>query len=313
MRIAICDDEPEIRNDIERKIRLLYPETEILLYEDGRTLLDAEAPFDIVFLDIRMEGMNGMEAARALRAAGSDAVIIFVTALEEYVYEAFDVGAFHYLVKPLDRGKFYEVLSKAVTQCQNRRRECTNAVAGCRNAAAEHQNTGMNYGNTAAGRPNTGMNYRNTAAGRPNTGMNYGNTAAKRQNTGTNYRNTAAETARMEPGITVKTGAVTERIRLSEIYYLEVFNRKIILHKKNETVEFYGKMKEMEQRLGDDFMRTHRAYLVNLRYVRKYNAAEITLENGQTVLIAKQKYAQFVKQYMRYVRKATGGEEAADE
>lgn len=285
MKIAICDDEPEIRNDIERKIRLLYPETEILLYEDGKALLDAEAPFDIVFLDIRMEGMNGMEAARALRAAGSDAVIIFVTALEEYVYEAFDVGAFHYLVKPLDRGKFYEVLSKAVTQCQNRRRECTNAVAGCRNAAAEHQNTGMNYGNTAAGRPNTGMN----------------------------YRNTAAEAARMEPGITVKTGAVTERIRLSEIYYLEVFNRKIILHKKKETVEFYGKMKEMEQRLGDDFMRTHRAYLVNLRYVRKYNAAEITLENGQTVLIAKQKYAQFVKQYMRYVRKATGGEEAADE
>lgn len=271
MRIAICDDEPEIRNDIERKIRLLYPETEILLYEDGTTLLDAKAPFDIVFLDIRMEGMNGMDVARALRTAGVDAVIIFVTALEEYVYEAFDVGAFHYLVKPLDRGKFYEVLSKAVTQCQNRRTECTNAVAGCTNTAAEHQNAGINC------------------------------------------RNTGTEAARMEPGITVKTGAVTERVRLSEIYYLEVFNRKIILHKKDETVEFYGKMKELEQRLGDDFMRTHRAYLVNLRYVRKYNAAEITLENGQTVLIAKQKYAQFVKQYMRYVRKATGGEEAADE
>lgn len=271
MRIAICDDEPEIRNDIERKIRLLYPEIEILLYENGQALLDTEAPFDIAFLDIRMEGMNGMDVARALRAAGSDAVIIFVTALEEYVYEAFDVGAFHYLVKPLDRGKFYEVLSKAVTERQNR--------------VTERQNTGAEYQNTAAGRGNTG----------------------------TNYRNTGTEAARMEPGITVKTGAVTERVRLSEIYYMEVFNRKIILHKKDGVIEFYGKMKELEQRLGDDFMRTHRAYLVNLRYVRKYNAAEITLENGQTVLIAKQKYAQFVKQYMRYVRKATGGEEATDE
>lgn len=263
MRIAICDDEPEIRNDIERKIRLLYPEIEILLYEDGQALLDTKAPFDIAFLDIRMEGMNGMDVARALRAAGSDAVIIFVTALEEYVYEAFDVGAFHYLVKPLDRGKFYEVLSKAVTARQNTVAECQNTAAGC-------------------------------------------------QNTGTNYRNIGVEAVRMEPGITVKTGAVTERVRFSEIYYMEVFNRKIILHKKDGVIEFYGKMKELEQRLGDDFMRTHRAYLVNLRYVRKYNAAEITLENGQTVLIAKQKYARFVKQYMRYVRKATGGEEAAD-
>lgn len=269
MRIAICDDEPEVRNDIERKIRLLYPEMELLLYEDGQELLSTEALFDIIFLDIRMEGMNGMEAARALRAAGSDAVIIFVTALEEYVYEAFDVGAFHYLVKPLDRGKFYEVLSKAVTERQN--------------CAAERQNTGAECQNRAAGCKNARTEYRN------------------------------AEAARMEPGITVKTGAVTERVRLSEIYYMEVFNRKIILHKKDGVIEFYGKMKDLEQRLGEDFMRTHRAYLVNLRYVQKYNAAEITLENGQTVLIAKQKYAQFVKQYMHYVRKAAGWEEAGDE
>lgn len=257
MRIAICDDEPEIRNDIEKKIRPLYPGMEILLYEKGQALLKAEAPFDIVFLDIRMEGMNGMEAARALRAAGSDAVIIFVTALEEYVYEAFDVGAFHYLVKPLDAGKFYEVLSKAVTECRNR--------------------------------------------------------VTERGDRGEECGNAVAEAARMKPVITVKTGAVTERVRLSEIYYLEVFNRKIILHKKDGVIEFYGKMKELEQRLGDDFMRTHRAYLVNLGYVQKYNAAEITLENGQTVLIAKQKYAPFVKQYMRYVRKKAGGEEAVDE
>ena len=243
MRIAVCDDEPEILNDIERKIHRLYPEMEVFLYEDGQTLPDAKIAFDILFLDIRMEGRDGMETARALRGTGSRAVIIFVTALEEYVYDAFDVGAFHYLVKPLDGAKFFNVLKKAVEECKN---------AG-------------------------------------------------------------TETMSAETGIMIKHGAVTERILFSEIYYLEVFNRKIVLHRKDDTIEFYGKMKELEESLGNDFMRTHRAYLVNLRHVRKYNAAQVTLENGQTVLLAKQKYAQFVKQYMHFVRRETGGEETADE
>lgn len=49
---------------------------------------------DILFLDIQMPGLDGMEAARKLRASGKKTVIIFVTALEEYVFKAFDVGAF---------------------------------------------------------------------------------------------------------------------------------------------------------------------------------------------------------------------------
>ena len=191
MRIAVCDDEPEILNDIESKIHRLYPEMEVFLYEDGQTLLDAKIAFDILFLDIRMEGRDGMETARALRGAGSRAVIIFVTALEEYVYDAFDVGAFHYLVKPLDGAKFFNVLKKAVEECKN---------AG-------------------------------------------------------------TETMSAETGIMIKHGAVTERILFSEIYYLEVFNRKIVLHRKDDTIEFYGKMKELEKSLGNDFMRTHRDYI----------------------------------------------------
>ena len=102
----------------------------------------------------------------------------------------------------------------------------------------------------------------------------------------------------------------------SEIAKLEKSRQKKKEKISNLTAELKAdntKMKELEKSLGNDFMRTHRAYLVNLRHVRKYNAAEITLENGQTVLLAKQKYAQFVKQYMHFVRRETGGEETADE
>lgn len=95
MKIAVCDDERTVREDIAGKIEFLFPETDVFLYESGNILLQSEENFDIVFLDIQMKGINGMDTAKKLRESGSDAVIIFVTALEEYVYQAFDVDAFH--------------------------------------------------------------------------------------------------------------------------------------------------------------------------------------------------------------------------
>ena len=58
--------------------------------------------------------MDGMETARILRQKNEKMVLIFVTAVEEYVFQAFDVAAFHYLVKPLSDEKFEEVVKCAV-------------------------------------------------------------------------------------------------------------------------------------------------------------------------------------------------------
>jgi len=67
-----------------------------------------------------MEGMGGMETARALRAQGEGCILVFVTAIREQVFEAFDVGAFHYLLKPIDEGRFAQVLRKAAAEAQKR-------------------------------------------------------------------------------------------------------------------------------------------------------------------------------------------------
>ena len=64
-------------------------------------------------------------------------------------------------------------------------------------------------------------------------------------------------------------------------------------------IEYYGKMKELEQKAGELFYRSHRAYLVNLGYITKYNATTIWLEKGQA-LMAKQNYPEFVKRYLKY-------------
>ena len=110
MLIGICDDEKEVRMFLGKKVKSVCPEAEIRYYQSGKDLLREEDPVDILLLDIHMPGQSGMETAETFRETNKNTVIIFVTALEEYVYQAFDVGAFHYLVKPVDIKKLETIL-----------------------------------------------------------------------------------------------------------------------------------------------------------------------------------------------------------
>ena len=114
MQIAICDDEVSMVQILEEKIKKLLPDAVIDKYLSGDELIASGSKPDILFLDIQMPGMDGMETAKMLRQDNEDMILIFVTAAEEYVFQAFDVGAFHYLVKPFSDEKFKEVVTKAV-------------------------------------------------------------------------------------------------------------------------------------------------------------------------------------------------------
>lgn len=121
MNIAVVDDEKAIREQIGGFIRKRNPDFDISGFATGEGLLAAGKDFDIIFLDIQMEGMGGIEAARSLRQSGVDAVVIFITGIREYVFEAFDVSAFHYLLKPIGEQKFMEVLGSAVEEAGKRK------------------------------------------------------------------------------------------------------------------------------------------------------------------------------------------------
>lgn len=128
MRIAICDDEKEIRRLLAEKIRALYPDSGLTVYKSGEELLLSHDSPDILLLDIQMPGRNGIETARELRARGVNSVIIFITALEEYVFQSFDVNAFHYLVKPFNGAKFAEVMANAARQASKARTDAPSLV-----------------------------------------------------------------------------------------------------------------------------------------------------------------------------------------
>ena len=126
MNIAVVDDEKAIREHICGLVEEQQPESRIEAYATGEELLTSGKRFDIVFLDIQMEGMNGIEAARSLREKNAnlgvgDTVLVFVTGIRDYVFDAFDLYAFQYLLKPIDEDKFAEVLARAVREAAKKK------------------------------------------------------------------------------------------------------------------------------------------------------------------------------------------------
>ena len=233
MRIAICDDEKNIRELIANKVVKQYPDAEIIFFQSGEELLLVDESIDILFLDIQMSGIDGMETARELRKKDKRVILVFVTAVEEYVFQAFDVGAFNYIVKPIDDGKFSDVLHRAVDEWSSQN--------------INEKEPEVRY-------------------------------------------------------VLINNSGVHTKVILDEIVYAEVFNRKVVIHKLDGEIEYYGKMSDLESLAGESFFRPHRAYLINFKYVEKYDATTIYLERG-TVLMAKQNYPQFVKKYMKYIQK----------
>ena len=121
MTIAICDDEKPICEQVEKLVKKQMPDCNTELFASGEALLKETNVFDIIFLDIQMDDINGIQAARMLRNKKEEALLIFITGLKEYVFEAFDVSAFHYLLKPIEEKKFAEVFAKAVSEAEKKR------------------------------------------------------------------------------------------------------------------------------------------------------------------------------------------------
>ena len=122
IRIAICDDEKNIRAYLCTLVRKQDPGSDITEYASAGEYLSGEMEHDLLFLDIEMKGpaagMDGMSMAKQVRSMNlaRQPAIIFVTGYEKYVYDAFDVDAFHYLLKPINEQKFAEIFRRAAEQ-----------------------------------------------------------------------------------------------------------------------------------------------------------------------------------------------------
>ena len=127
LSVAVCDDEVIECCNMARKIKDILEEMKIPCiirqFQSGRELLQAMESFDIVFLDIMMQDQDGMKTAKMLRERENEKILIFVSSSREYVFEAYDVEAFQYLLKPVNDRKLKRVLQKAVLKTEKRSQE----------------------------------------------------------------------------------------------------------------------------------------------------------------------------------------------
>ena len=239
IKIAICDDETNIRAYLSSLVRAQPYPCEILEYASAGDCLADHREIDLLFLDIELapSGPDGMTLARKIReqTSGTQPVIIFVTGYDRYVFDAFDVGAFQYLLKPVDEEKFAQVFARAVEQVMANR-----------------------------------------------------------------------ETPQRGRVLTLQFANTGKTIPLDSIYYIESSDHKVVLHLRDGEFAYYAKIRDLELELQDRFFRIHKGYLVNLSYVDGYSKTEVTLTNGESLLLSKYKYQDFVKAYLHFLKAGVG-------
>lgn len=123
--IAIVDDEGVHIKTLSGYIERFFKENggeeyTISVFNDGDELLkDYNAAYDIVFLDIEMERVNGMKAARIIRKTDEDTAIIFVTHMARFAIKGYEVNALDFIVKPVDYYSFVLKMKKAIKYVGN--------------------------------------------------------------------------------------------------------------------------------------------------------------------------------------------------
>ena len=121
LKLAICDDSTEFLNTSKQLLHNWSNrpcEFTVTCFSDGDSLLKAHqlTPFDIIFLDVVMPMLNGIEVAREIRQQDNTAKIVFLTSSSEYAVDSYTVKASNYLLKPLNPDSFYRCLKELFDQ-----------------------------------------------------------------------------------------------------------------------------------------------------------------------------------------------------
>ena len=126
-RFAVCDDSSADRAYVTALIEAWGCSRDILLqiedYPSAEAFLfayEGNETVDVLFLDIEMGDMSGVELAKRLRQMGAGLQIVFLTGYMEYIAEGYDVEALHYLIKPVAQEKLGAVLDRAVERLKTR-------------------------------------------------------------------------------------------------------------------------------------------------------------------------------------------------
>lgn len=233
MKIAICEDNlktlSEIENLVSKTLQEMDEKYSIDTFQTGESLfnrisLSQNYYYQVYFLDIELGKLSGIDVARIIREKDSKAQIIFITSHSEFMPDAFDVTAFHYLVKPLVPKKLKKVLKTLLVQ-------------------ANEKFAIFNF----------------------------------------------------------QINKTMYAIPINDILYFESDKRKINIYTNKNKYSFYERMSNVIGRLPKTFVIIHKSYVVNLHNVRTVQKSQLTMENGQILVISRAHVQSIHTAFIKYI------------
>ena len=124
-RIAVVEDEQQYRDEVCQYIEQYATEHQlkfdVTTYTDGQEIVDdVQKHYDIIFFDIEMTQLNGMDAAKVIRERDVNVVMVFITNMAQYAIEGYEVGALDFVLKPIDYYGFSFRLARALGRVQKK-------------------------------------------------------------------------------------------------------------------------------------------------------------------------------------------------
>ena len=124
LKFAVCDDQKEILDEMQKLIILFSKQQDVMVeihtFFNGKELLQSKTKYDLIFLDIEMDIMNGIEAAEKIREMDMNVPIVYITSYTDYWRKAYKVHAFEFITKPIDCNDIFKVLSDFIVTIRDK-------------------------------------------------------------------------------------------------------------------------------------------------------------------------------------------------
>ena len=229
MRIAICDDEQVIREEINAMLDEYFRANNMTCTVDqfatGESFVKVNNDYDLVFMDYQLTDGNGIDFARQVRAENSKIFIIFSTSYQEHVFESFTLDTFRYLVKPISKQSVFDALAAFVRIYQTNRK------------------------------------------------------------------------------IIINTLDRDYFVDADEVMYIEADRKYTTVRTTGGYHKSYRGISKYEAEINNShFFRTHRSYIVNMKYISVIEKKTISLTNGEKIVISPKNYDAFIACYMSYLK-----------
>ena len=232
IKVAICDDEPLAVDYVAYHLQRWAQKHEINLHieafssaEQFLFSYEENKDFDLLFLDIQMGELSGVQLAQKIRGMGEKVQIAFITAVPDHMSEGYELSALHYLLKPVSEEKIYALMDRAIEKFTIE-----------------------------------------------------------------------------EAYLLIKAEQTLQRIPVSSIMYTESFAHYITITTKSGTYQVRENAGVLAEKLNQDFVRPHRSYLVNLRYVHSISKTEMLLDDGTVIPLSRYNYQKVNQAFIQYYK-----------